>query len=384
MRLQIFSLIVFPLFLFSQEYNYINGMQFPQNGDSPSKAHVAFLFPNPQDDELPIWGKDHGGTTWIWEYNPFQQTGYYVTFWWADNGPYWSRAYYGCHPFPIPPSAGRGTSHYWELAGMDNGNDNTKTRTGEPLVVEKNRWYKQALRVQVNNDGSKTGIFYINLPDTSDQYVIVHKSDAGWGETNPPNPAVTFGSAPWADKERMNGVLGRVKIFNKMLSGDNILKESEDMSTLVTSQAQANIWWGVNSFDDVDDLICDYGTGRAFEWAEPENKGKVITIDSVLISSIIDDKLPGKFELKQNYPNPFNPSTTIEYQLPHKADVSIAIYNSLGNKINSWNFISQSVGVHSIVWNGNNSNGEKVGSGIYVYNISSGEFTESKKLVLIK
>lgn len=289
MRHSLIFLVLLPFVVFAQQYRYINGLKFPSNGDDPANKHIAIQFLNPQNDGLPIWGADHGGTTWVWEYYPFQQTGYYVTFFWADNGDNWHEAYYGCHPFPIPPSAGSGTSHYWELAGMANGRDNTKTRSGEPLVVVKERWYKQALRIHVNPDGSKQGVFYIDLPDTSNQFVIDVTSDAGWGETNPPNPVVVFGSAPWAKSERLSGILGRIKIFNKEIPGRDILKEAEDMNSLNTPAGQENIWWGVTSFDDIDDLKGDYGTGRAFEWADIY-KATVVKIDSIELNP--DNKSP--------------------------------------------------------------------------------------------
>ncbi len=283
MRRSLLFILFLPILLLAQQYQYINGLQFPSNGDDPSNKHIAIQFLNPQNDGLPIWGADHGGTTWVWEYYPFQQTGYYVTFFWADNGDNWHEAYYGCHPFPIPPSAGSGTSHYWELAGMANGRDNTNTRDGGPLVVVKERWYKQALRIHVNPDGSKQAVFYIDLPDTSNKFVIDVTSDAGWGETNPPNPVVVFGSAPWANSERLSGILGRIKIFNKEISGPDILEEAANMNILTTAAGQNNIWWGITSFDNVDDLGSDYGTGRTFEWATTY-KAKVVAIDSIALN----------------------------------------------------------------------------------------------------
>jgi hypothetical protein len=93
---------------------------------------------------------------------------------------------------------------------------------------------------------------------------------------------------------------------------------------------------------------------------------------------------PKRFFLAQNYPNPFNPSTTIEYQLPKRSDVTVAIYNSLGAKVREWSLSAQNPGIHAIVWDGTNSNGQKVSSGTYFYRMFSGDFFDSKKLVVLK
>lgn len=73
------------------------------------------------------------------------------------------------------------------------------------------------------------------------------------------------------------------------------------------------------------------------------------------------------FFLFQNYPNPFNPSTTISYNLHKMSDVELKIYDLLGNEVKSFHFSSQPAGFQSITWNGTDSNGEPVSSGIYIY-----------------
>jgi len=253
----------------------IYGLQFPSNTDSPTTgadSFIAIQFEDPQSNGLPIWGPSDQGTTWLWEYYPIQQTGYYVTFWWSENSDSFSwdtgtsNTYYGCHPYP--PGSSSGTSHYWEIAGTSGGGDFTTTEGGSPLTVVKGQWYTQAFRVYPH--GTKTCTLYIDLPSTATSNIIENEALSDWGETDPPNPAVTFGDSPWwsaYQHERMSGILGRVKIFNKTLSESDILAEAADMSQLVTTDGQNNIWWGKNNFSSVDDLTCNYGTGRAFSWA---------------------------------------------------------------------------------------------------------------------
>jgi flagellar hook assembly protein FlgD len=81
----------------------------------------------------------------------------------------------------------------------------------------------------------------------------------------------------------------------------------------------------------------------------------------------------------QNYPNPFNPETKIEYSLQHSGNVNIKIYDVLGREVIDLLNQEKSAGTHSIFFNG-----AKLSSGIYYYRIKSGNFFETKKMLLIK
>ncbi len=94
---------------------------------------------------------------------------------------------------------------------------------------------------------------------------------------------------------------------------------------------------------------------------------------------------PNTYALYQNYPNPFNPSTTITYQLKEKGEVTLEVFDILGRRINSLvNNVVQSPGNHTVTWNGVNSQGERVASGIYIYRLKSKDFISSKKMILLK
>ena len=94
---------------------------------------------------------------------------------------------------------------------------------------------------------------------------------------------------------------------------------------------------------------------------------------------------PLNFKLHQNYPNPFNPQTTIAFDLPKAAKVSIEIYDILGQKvINLVDNEAYKAGNWEVVWDGNNSQHNRVASGIYFYRISANEFTKIKKMTMLK
>lgn len=89
--------------------------------------------------------------------------------------------------------------------------------------------------------------------------------------------------------------------------------------------------------------------------------------------------IPDKFDLHQNYPNPFNPSTTIEYAVPKNTHVTIRIYNTLGAEITTLVSEDKPAGYYQIVFDGS-----RYSSGVYFYRMTAGEFTETKKLILMK
>ncbi|MCK4653419.1 MAG: T9SS type A sorting domain-containing protein, partial [Candidatus Cloacimonetes bacterium] len=85
-----------------------------------------------------------------------------------------------------------------------------------------------------------------------------------------------------------------------------------------------------------------------------------------------------------NYPNPFNPETTISYELSENGKVNLSIYNIKGQKVNTLVNEVLPAGEHSAIWNGNDSNGNRVGSGIYFYKLRAGDYREVRKMVLLK
>jgi hypothetical protein len=91
------------------------------------------------------------------------------------------------------------------------------------------------------------------------------------------------------------------------------------------------------------------------------------------------------FQLLQNYPNPFNPTTKINYQLPASSFISLKIYDILGREIITLVNEEQAAGLHAVQWNGNNSTGLKVGSGVYFYQLKgSTGFGSSKKMTVLE
>ena len=94
--------------------------------------------------------------------------------------------------------------------------------------------------------------------------------------------------------------------------------------------------------------------------------------------------VPATFTLHQNFPNPFNPITTLRYDLPSDALVTLSIYDMLGREITQLVNITQQAGFKSVQWDATDSKGRPVSAGVYLYQIQAGEFVQTKKMVLLK
>jgi len=94
--------------------------------------------------------------------------------------------------------------------------------------------------------------------------------------------------------------------------------------------------------------------------------------------------IPETFTLHQNFPNPFNPITTLRYDLPSDALVTLSIYDMLGREITKLVNTNQEAGFKSVQWDATDSMGRPVSAGVYLYQIQAGEFVETRKMVLLK
>ena len=100
--------------------------------------------------------------------------------------------------------------------------------------------------------------------------------------------------------------------------------------------------------------------------------------------AIDDASLPEAFALHNNYPNPFNPVTNISFDIPEVAEVTLEIYNVMGQKVRTLAQGQHEPGRYKIQWNATNDYGQALSSGMYIYRIQAGDFVSVKKLVLMK
>jgi flagellar hook assembly protein FlgD len=128
------------------------------------------------------------------------------------------------------------------------------------------------------------------------------------------------------------------------------------------------------------DLLSEINSTVSYRLKQVDTDGsfdysQVITIDTML---------PQQFQLAQNYPNPFNPRTEIRFQLPESNHVNLHIFNALGKEIRILIDSSYEAGHHKAIWDGKDGDGNHVSSGAYLYRIQAGDFTLTKKMLLIR
>jgi hypothetical protein len=100
-------------------------------------------------------------------------------------------------------------------------------------------------------------------------------------------------------------------------------------------------------------------------------------------TGVSDETLQYKFSLEQNYPNPFNPETTIKYSIPKTEHVKLTVFNILGENVATLVNKKQAAGDYSVKFNAF-SGIHKLPSGVYFYKLQSGNFTKTRKLILLK
>ena len=93
---------------------------------------------------------------------------------------------------------------------------------------------------------------------------------------------------------------------------------------------------------------------------------------------------PSGYKLFQNYPNPFNPETTIQVKIEKSGPANLSIYDSCGKRVKCLHNSQMKTGTHKFIWDSTNDYGSKVSSGIYLYKFSSTQYSEQKKMLLLK
>ena len=94
---------------------------------------------------------------------------------------------------------------------------------------------------------------------------------------------------------------------------------------------------------------------------------------------LVSPEIPKDVLLAQNYPNPFNPTTTIRYGLPHKSNVTLSVYNTLGQQVATLVQGEQEAGYHEVRFDASG-----LSSGVYFYRLQAGTYVETRKLLLIR
>jgi hypothetical protein len=112
----------------------------------------------------------------------------------------------------------------------------------------------------------------------------------------------------------------------------------------------------------------------------PQSAQIVIIITDV---SDGDGRIITDYRLYQNYPNPFNPSTLIQYEIPNSGQVTLTVYNIVGQQVRTLVNKSQTAGAYQISWDGRDEQGRRLSSGVYFYRLNAKSFVETRKMTLV-
>jgi hypothetical protein len=164
---------------------------------------------------------------------------------------------------------------------------------------------------------------------------------------------------------------------------------------------QDTVWFGLVLWDmDKSDSVSvsepnnehvrDYGkTWWGSEWADT-GFDKFYMYRGIVLSSVTvgveqrSNLIPTVFNLSQNYPNPFNPETEIHFDLPVTSVVKLEIYNMLGQRVRELHNGLKPAGGYGVVWDGRDDSGREVGSGVYLYQLTTDRYSATRKMLLVR
>lgn len=184
---------------------------------------------------------------------------------------------------------------------------------------------------------------------------------------------VDFGASDWAIEMKIpfDSLLVGGAADDKRFIPQNGMKITMDIN--IHDSDEPNLREGTLSFSEI-----------TFDnsWQGPQNWGYTWIGDTTHVATGIagDNRLIlQSYRLEQNYPNPFNPTTQIRYTIPRSGNVTIRIFNMVGKQVAELVNDYQAMGSYNVVWNA-----ENLPSGIYFYQIQSGVFKQTKKMMLVK
>ena len=227
-----------------------------------------------------------------------------------------------------------GNYAYWDIYGHDEC----------PGTVQGSIWYGDDCEDDDGNIGSE------NCQELVGRFCFVPGDTLNWPENADQNISTDVCDACWMSAPAWS-------YYDSMLYSDSLLSPGTcDVYDHCHHSTPDSILCGVGYMDDTDTTSVSI------------NEKDYVLEDYLMI----------------NYPNPFNPVTTLRYDLPEDAMVTITIYDMIGKVVSNLVSSQQSAGYKSVQWNATNNTGQPVSAGLYLYRIEAGEFRQTKKMVLLK
>ena len=220
----------------------------------------------------------------------------------------------------------------------------------------------------------------INTPVIWFQYLLTDNSAVGYGLTGgtgllkTTNLGNIWNSVTTSGNGNITGIAGSPSSFSKswFTKENKIYTGIEGLNWTLEYTAPSGNYKNINN----------NRTGSPHIWAVRDNGGISKYTGQIGIQQI-SSEIPDKFSLSQNYPNPFNPSTNINFSIPAVETtrwvVSLLVYDITGREVATLVNQSLTPGTYSVNWDASN-----YPSGIYFYRLTSGDFSQTNKMILIK
>ncbi len=178
------------------------------------------------------------------------------------------------------------------------------------------------------------------------------------------------------------------KITTMEIGGVSMNSLSSYTVTMTDGLAQFLYLAGLSMIKPEDTGLVEYEVVRDYIIANSpihyEVEGRIQDVASVAVATNTSTHVPTQFVLYPNFPNPFNPVTTFLFELPQSENIQLAIFNSRGQLVRMLIDGPQAAGLHSVRWDGLNSQGKSVASGVYHYQLKTASFSQTKKMVLTR
>ena len=224
------------------------------------------------------------------------------------------------------------------------------------LVLEETATDELTVRVVLRNnpDAAKSIHFVVSSTNAGLKLIDARMSDA-------------LSASPMPVFFNGREVDGQVDVSLALLGGETAIGGSGELAVMRFKRVSAGA--AILSFDEID-------------LRDGENNRLNAVAESAQLSG--SSPLPMSYDLAQNYPNPFNAGTVITYRVPSTSDVSIVVYNVTGQVVRVLYQGQREQGQYDAQWDGTDNNGNHVSSGLYLYRINAGNYTASRKMMLIK
>lgn len=145
-------------------------------------------------------------------------------------------------------------------------------------------------------------------------------------------------------------------------------------------------WWGTADLVEIEAMIwhhADYASAPTVDYTPCADEPFAFDIHT----GVFDEpgqSVPARFTLLQNYPNPFNAATTIAFELHNPSFVGIEVFDLLGRPVARLASDYYEAGTHTVTFNGTTDDDRELPSGVYFYRLATGQYTETRKMLLLK